>query len=207
MNFNQDLLVSALAMFPKYLITSSECHYISTIGDINKSNLKYRSFDIYTQHIDKIVTILFLHMNFQFKSLIDLFGCDYLGKHYRFQIIYQIISYNYYTRLFLKAWVSSNNIIQSITSIYPSANWYERECWDMYGVSFIKHPDLRRILTDYGFSGHPLRKDFPLSGYAELHYEYRYQRVSYESIRTIQEFRTFNIVTPWEYHYTYKINK
>jgi len=178
-------------LFPKYILNISELT-LPTIAYCNQ-------IQIITNNPNKLSTILFLHSNLYYKSLVDLFGVDYLNKNLRFQIVYQFISFIYTRRLIIKTWTDETTPVETITSIYPSANWYERECWDLYGVLFKNHPDLRRILTDYGFQGHPFRKDFPLSGYTELRYDERYQRISYEPVRSVQEYRIFDTLTPWEY--------
>ena len=201
MNSKQDLLLVTQALFPKYILNSTELKYISIIGNINTYNIKQYQLIVPSYYITNIMAILFLHINYQYKSLVDLFGVDYLDKKYRFQIIYQFISYAYFNRIIIKTWTDDLHFIDSITATYPSANWYERECWDMYGVSFKNHPDLRRILTDYGFQGHPFRKDFPLSGFIELRYDERYQRIAYDPIHSIQEFRIFDTLTPWNFYH------
>jgi NADH-quinone oxidoreductase subunit C len=133
----------------------------------------------------------------RFKSLIDLFGADYPERAERFEIIYNLSSMHWNKRLIIKIQTSDQLTIPSAVSVYPAAGWYEREIWDMYGVVFDEHPDLRRILTDYGFVGHPLRKDFPVSGYVEVRYDPITAKVIYEPIQLVQEFRQFDFVSPW----------
>jgi NADH/F420H2 dehydrogenase subunit C len=132
----------------------------------------------------------------QFKLLNDICVVDYPEKVTRFEINYNLLSVKYNFRLFIKTFAPL--YIQSLTYIYDSANWIERECWDMYGVFFINHPDLRRILTDYGFDGFPLRKDFPLTGYIEVRYDDEKSSIVYEPLEMSQEYRLFNFNSPWE---------
>jgi NADH/F420H2 dehydrogenase subunit C len=138
------------------------------------------------------------HTNFQCYSLIDLSAIDYPEREIRFEVIYVIISINFNTRFLLKAHLQLEQSIESIVTIYNSADWLEREVWDMYGIYFYNHRDLRRILTDYGFEGNPLRKEFPLSGYTEVRYDDSNKKVILESLETLQEFRYFNFLSPWE---------
>jgi len=123
---------------------------------------------------------------------------DYPSRKDRFDVIYNLLSIRFNTRIRIKVIINEFQSLESITSIYSSANWYERETWDMFGIFFINHPDLRRILTDYGFEGYPLRKDFPLSGYIEVRYNEAKKRVVYEKLMLPQEFRLFTFETPWD---------
>lgn len=143
-----------------------------------------------------IVKSLEKHSLTQFKLLNDICVVDYPEKTNRFEVNYNLLSVKYNFRVFLKTFVASH--IQSLTSIYSSADWIERECWDMYGIFFINHPDLRRILTDYGFEGFPLRKDFPLTGYIEVRYDDEKSSIVYEPLEMSQEYRLFNFNSPWE---------
>lgn len=148
-----------------------------------------------------IVRLMFFlrdNSNCLFKQLIDVCGVDYPGRDKRFEIVYQLLSLKHNKRLTVKAHAGEFDIIPSVTEIYKSANWFEREVWDMYGVRFSNHPDLRRILTDYGFEGHPQRKDFPLTGYVEVRYDHEKKRVIYEPVKLDQEFRNFDFLSPWE---------
>ena len=146
-----------------------------------------------------IQIILFLknHTNCQYKILTSISGVDYPEKKIRIEISYELLSVRYNNRMRIKTYVDEITSIESITSIYNSADWWEREIWDLFGIFFDHHPDLRRILTDYGFEGHPLRKDFPLSGYVEVRYDERQKRVICESLELAQEFRTFDFLSPW----------
>ncbi len=135
----------------------------------------------------------------QFGMLIDIAGVDYLSSKPRFQVVYQLLSLTYNQRIKLKVNVDSNDSIPSVVDLWPCAGWYEREAWDMYGIFFSGNTDLRRILTDYGFDGHPQRKDFPLSGYVELRYDESKKRVAYSPVQLPQAFRDFDFVSPWEH--------
>jgi len=132
------------------------------------------------------------------EQLIDVCGVDYPDRVQRFEVVYSLLSVSLNHRVRVKVSTDEDTPVPSSVSIYPSANWFEREVWDMYGVFFADHPDLRRILTDYGFDGHPMRKDFPLTGYVELRYDPDQRRVVYEPVKLTQDFRTFDFASPWE---------
>jgi NADH/F420H2 dehydrogenase subunit C len=134
----------------------------------------------------------------QFEVISDLTAVDMLAVGSRFKVVYQLLSLHYTVRVQIVVEVGQNEFIPSVVGVYPGANWLEREVWDMYGIVFEGHPDLRRILTDYGFHGYPLRKDFPLSGYVEVRYSHSKRRVVSESVSLSQEFRKFDFVSPWE---------
>ena len=134
----------------------------------------------------------------QFKQLIDLCGVDYPDRESRFEIVYHLLSYRYNRRVRVKTSADENTSVPSVVRVFSAADWYERETWDMYGIHFSEHPDLRRLLTDYGFDGHPLRKDFPLTGYVEMRYDEEQKRVVYEPVNLTQEFRSFDFMSPWE---------
>ncbi|EDV29799.1 NADH dehydrogenase [ubiquinone] iron-sulfur protein 3, mitochondrial [Trichoplax sp. H2] len=153
-----------------------------------------------------IPTMIFLrnHTNAQFESLVDITAIDVPKREYRFELIYNLLSLRYNSRVRVKTYTDELTPIESITPIFPGANWFEREVWDMYGVYFANHPDLRRILTDYGFDGHPQRKDFPLSGYTELRYDDELKRIVSEPVEFAQEFRKFDLETPWEQFPAYR---
>ncbi len=133
-----------------------------------------------------------------FKQLVDLCGVDYPDRPGRFEVVYNLLSLQHNRRIRLKVTTDETEPVPSVTGVFSSANWYERETWDMYGVYFSDHPDLRRLLTDYGFEGHPLRKDFPLTGYVEMRYDQEQKRVVYEPVKLKQEFRSFDFLSPWE---------
>ncbi|KOC67212.1 NADH dehydrogenase [ubiquinone] iron-sulfur protein 3, mitochondrial [Habropoda laboriosa] len=147
-----------------------------------------------------IPTLLFLRNNYttQYSSLSDLTALDVPSRKYRFELVYNLLSFTYNTRIRVKTYTDELTPIPSVESIYDAANWYEREVWDMFGIVFQGHSDLRRILTDYGFEGHPLRKDFPLSGFVEVRYDDELQRVVCEPLELTQEFRKFELSAPWE---------
>ncbi len=138
------------------------------------------------------------HSNTQYKLLMDITAVDYPSNKKRFEVVYNLLNIQYNTRIRIKTHVDELTPIDSIVPIYSSAGWYERETWDMFGIFFSNHPDLRRILTDYGFEGHPLRKDFPLSGYVEVRYDDSEKRVITEPTQLTQDFRYFDFSSPWE---------
>ena len=154
-----------------------------------------------TVKAEEILRVLsYLRDNSQcaFEELIDLCGVDWPQRPKRFDVVYHLLSMSGNARLRVKAQTDENTSVPSAAEIYPTANWFERETFDMYGITFADHPDLRRILTDYGFSGYPLRKDFPLTGYVEVHYDEELKRVVYRPVKLVQEFRDFDFVSPWE---------
>ena len=133
-----------------------------------------------------------------FTQMIDVTGVDYPERGKRFELVYHLLSMRHNQRIRVKAALAEHEIAPSITAIHPSANWFEREVFDMYGIRFSGHPDLRRLLTDYGFNGHPLRKDFPTSGYLEMHYDEVEKRCVYRPVALAQEYRQFDFMSPWE---------
>ena len=132
------------------------------------------------------------------KVLVDVCGVDYPARDQRFDVVYNLLSMKHNHRIRVKVTTDEDTPVPSVTSVFPSAGWFERECWDLFGIFFSDHPDLRRILTDYGFNGHPLRKDFPLTGFVELRYDDEQRRVVQEPVHLDQEFRTFDFMSPWE---------
>lgn len=134
----------------------------------------------------------------QFQQLMDICGVDYPERPERFEVVYNLLSLSKNTRLRVKIHADETSLVPSVTGVYSVAGWFERECWDMFGVAFSGNPDLRRILTDYGFEGHPLRKDFPLSGYTEVRYDNDLKRIVYEPVKLPQDFRSFDFLSPWE---------
>jgi len=145
-----------------------------------------------------ILTFLRDHSQCQYKLLMDLSGVDYPTKSQRFEVVYNLLSLKYGTRIRLKTYADEVEPVPTATGVFRGADWYEREVWDLYGVFFKNHPDLRRILTDYGFEGHPFRKDFPLTGYTEVRYDEEKKRVVYEPLQLSQAFRNFDATSPWE---------
>jgi NADH-quinone oxidoreductase subunit C len=150
------------------------------------------------ESILKVVTTLRDDPKLAFTQVIDVTAVDYPQRPERFEIVYLMLSMPHNQRIRVKLTVGEETTVPSITSLFPCADWCEREVWDMYGVFFSDHPDLRRILTDYGFEGHPLRKDFPLTGYVEVRYDVEQKRVIYEPVKLAQDFRSFDFLSPWE---------
>lgn len=146
----------------------------------------------------KVLTFLRDDANCLFKQLMDIAGADWPAEEMRFEVAYFLLSLKHNQRVTVKVFTNEETPVPSVTGVFNSANWPERECWDMYGVMFSDHPDLRRLLTDYGFEGHPLRKDFPLTGYVEVRYDDEQKRVVYEPVKLTQEFRSFDFLSPWE---------
>jgi NADH-quinone oxidoreductase subunit C len=155
-------------------------------------------FRVKRESIARVLNFLRDDKECHFELLVDLCGVDYPGKPERFEVVYSLLSLRQSQRVRVKITASEETLVPSVVSIYPSAGWYEREVWDMYGVMFKGNPDLRRILTDYGFEGHPQRRDFPLTGYVELRYDEELKRVVYEPVKLTQDFRTFDFESPWE---------
>jgi NADH dehydrogenase (ubiquinone) Fe-S protein 3 len=156
------------------------------------------SLSIYPQYVLPFFTFLKNHTQTQYKVLIDVTAVDYPSREQRFEVVYHLLSVHHNSRLRIKTSVDELTPVDSLVSLYNSANWWERETWDMFGIFFANHPDLRRILTDYGFEGHPLRKDFPLSGFVEVRYDDSEKRVLTEPLEMTQEFRSFDFESPWE---------
>ena len=167
---------------------------------INTTSIKHNQIYIEIDKEDLIDVTLFVKTNkdMKFKQLIDITVVDYPEQSQRFKVVYLFLSHEFNQRMILSYFINENEVISSLTSIFPSANWMEREVFDMYGVNFKDHPDLRRILTDYGFEGHPLRKDFPLTGHTEVRYDDLEKKVIYEPVKLSQEFRDFDSESPWE---------
>ena len=167
---------------------------------INKTEIKHNQIYIQIDKEDLIDVTLFIKSNkdCKFRQLIDITVVDYPEKTQRFKVVYLFLSHEFNQRMILNYFINENEVISSLTSIFPSANWMEREVFDMYGVNFKDHPDLRRILTDYGFEGHPLRKDFPLSGNTEVRYSEDVKKVIKEPIKLEQNYRNFDYESPWE---------
>ena len=148
---------------------------------------------------DDVVTVMTkLRDEFEFQQLTDLAGVDYPERAERFDVVYHLLSLTKNLRLRVRVTTDEQAPVPSITGVYPAADWFEREAFDMYGMLFSGHPDLRRLLTDYGFQGYPLRKDFPMTGYVEVRYDEEQKRVVYEPVKLAQEFRNFDFLSPWE---------
>ena len=148
---------------------------------------------------ERIVEVLTaLRDQFQFQQCLDVCGADYPDREERFEVVYHLLSLTKNARVRVKVTTDEVQPVPSVIEVYPSAGWFEREAYDMYGMVFEGHPDMRRLLTDYGFEGHPLRKDFPMTGYVEVRYDEEQKRVVYEPVKLTQEFRTFDFLSPWE---------
>lgn len=168
-------------------------------SSINTVQNKFGDITLIVPHtlLFQVVTFLKLHTTTQYKVLSDITVVDFPEKEKRFEVVYNFLSVSYNTRIRVKTFVNEMTALPTISSIFPCSNWLEREIWDMYGVYFTQHNDLRRILTDYGFEGHPLRKDFPLNGFVSVRYDDVNKLVVCEPTELTQEFRTFNFQTPW----------
>ncbi len=155
-------------------------------------------FVVRRESLKRFMTFLLNDANCDFKQLMDICAVDYPERDQRFEVVYNLLSLKHNFRIRVKVYADETTPVDSMTSIFSGANWFEREVWDMYGISFNDHPDLRRILTDYGFEGHPLRKDFPLTGFVEVRYDQTEKRVVYEPVKLMQEYRNFDFTSPWE---------
>lgn len=191
----------------KYL-QSSIPSFITSAHLFNHSSIN-TSFHIYIladrEDFKRLIVFLFLDLNIQAKSLSDIAAIDFPSKLDRFNVVYNLLSLAFNYRFFVSVWTNELNKLNSIVDLHPSASWYEREVWDLYGIHFEGNSDLRRILTDYGFLGHPLRKDFPLSGFTELYYNSRVDSVVHQPISLIQEYRQFDTLSPWDWFQKDKI--
>ena len=148
--------------------------------------------------INRVLRFLRDDTNCKFTTLVDLCGADYPDREKRFEVVYHLLSITQNLRVRLKVSTDEDTPVLSVVEVFPAAGWFERETWDLYGIYFSGNPDLRRIMTDYGFEGHPLRKDFPLTGYVELRYDDEQKRVVYEPVKLTQDFRSFDFMSPWE---------
>jgi NADH-quinone oxidoreductase subunit C len=164
------------------------------------SEISHGEFSLLTssENIVSVLTFLRDDASLEFKQLMDVCGVDYPEREQRFEVVYNLLSLKHNRRIRVKLSVGEDQPVPSVVGVFSSAGWFEREVWDMYGVVFAGNPDLRRILTDYGFDGHPLRKDFPLTGYVELRYDPEQKRVVYEPVKLNQAFRNFDFLSPWE---------
>jgi len=167
---------------------------------IKSSEIKfnYLTIEIEIEEITQVILFLKTNEKCKFRQLTDITAVDYPRKEKRFKLVYLLLSHENNHRLIINSNIKEKTIVPSITKIFPSANWMEREVFDMYGITFKDHPDLRRILTDYGFEGHPLRKDFPLTGYKEVRYSENQKKVIYESVKLEQNYRNFDFESPWQ---------
>jgi NADH dehydrogenase (ubiquinone) Fe-S protein 3 len=177
----------------KYTQTLKKCIPVQNIQVFNNEI----TLTVNVKKIKPVLLFLRDSTNCQYKILSSISGVDYPERNKRFEVAYDILSIRYNSRLRIKIYINELTSVESSLSVYSAANWWEREIWDLFGVFFTDHPDLRRILTDYGFEGFPLRKDFPLSGYVEVRYDERQKRVICEPLEFAQEFRTFDFTSPW----------
>jgi len=186
-------------------LTEEKSNFYSVIKnnigkDVVDSKIDFDQFQITVpaKRIYDVLTCLHGNSSFCFNQLIDITAIDYPDSSPRFEIVYLLLSTSTNKRLIVKIKVDEGELVRSCVNIYKSANWSEREVWDMFGIFFSGHPDLRRLLTDYGFEGHPLRKDFPLTGRVQVKYDVDQNRVVYEPVKLIQEYREFDFLSPWE---------
>ena len=182
------------------LFIAENLKIINKVLPIFKVQLNQKDISIIVKKAHLLSVLFFLknHIKYQFKVLTCISGVDYPENKYRFKLVYELLSVRYNTRIKLKVFTHELMPVESVTKIFCAAGWYESEIWDMFGIFFIKHPNLVRLLTDYGFEGYPLRKDFPLSGFVEASYDYTRKRVANERVELSQEFRAFKFESPWE---------
>jgi NADH-quinone oxidoreductase subunit C len=176
-------------------------HIEARLGDsVTRSAISYGELTVYVRRADiiKVLTMLRDDSVCRFTSLIDICGVDYPERRDRFDVVYHMLSMHMNQRVRVITTTNEDIPVMTASGLFPNANWYEREAFDMYGIIFDQHPDLRRLLTDYGFEGYPLRKDFPLSGYVEVRYDEERKAVIYEPVNLPQEFRDFDFMSPWE---------
>ena len=176
-------------------------HIEHQLGDaINSAEIAFGELTLNARRAEVVKVISFLRDDpiCKFSSLIDICGVDYPSRERRFDVVYHMLSMAHNTRIRIKVTTDETVPVHSVTSLFPNADWYERDAFDMYGILFDEHPDLRRILTDYGFEGYPLRKDFPLSGFVEVRYDEERKSVVYEPVNLPQEYRSFDFMSPWE---------
>ena len=177
----------------EFLLSNCSEDIISSVIEHN-----HLTITIVFSSLEKITSLIKINNVCQFRTLIDITAIDYPEQEERFCLVYHYLSMQQNIRIRLKSSIKEGQIVPSITKLFPAANWFEREVFDMYGILFSNHPDMRRILTDYGFQGHPLRKDFPTTGYLELRYDQERKKVVYEPVKLTQEYRRFDFMSPWE---------
>ena len=167
---------------------------------VKSTKIKHNHICINIENENLLEVVLFIKNNNEtkFRQLIDITAVDYPDNEKRFKLVYLFLSHEFNSRIIVDFFVNENEVVTSLTSVFPSSNWMEREVFDMYGINFKDHPDLRRILTDYGFKGHPLRKDFPLTGHNEVRYSEDEKKVIYEPVKLEQNYRNFDYESPWE---------
>ena len=175
---------------------------LDTVLDKNDYTLEFQNglylLSLNHSMLIKVLKLLKENEKLKFNQFIDLTAVDYPNKKNRFEMIYILLSVEFNFRIIIKFFINEDENVDSITNLFPAANWYEREVWDLFGIAFNNHPDLRRLLTDYGFIGHPLRKDFPLSGNVEVKYDLNEKKVVYEPVKLTQSFREFEFESPWK---------
>ncbi len=176
----------------EFLLSNFSEDIISSVIEHN-----HLTITIVFSSLEKITSLMKINNVCQFRTLIDITAIDYPEQEERFCLVYHYLSMQQNIRIRIKSFVKEEQIVPSITNLFPSANWFEREVFDMYGILFSNHPDMRRILTDYGFQGHPLRKDFPLTGFDEVSYESESRKVVYNKVKLTQDFRDFDFNSPW----------
>jgi NADH-quinone oxidoreductase subunit C len=177
----------------QYLLAAMPQHVVN--AEVHRGEL---CITVIPDSIVRVMTFLRDDTNCLFKQLIDLCGVDYPDREKRFEVVYNLLSPAQNHRIRVKVATDAETPVPSVARVFSAAGWFEREAWDLFGILFSDHPDLRRILTDYGFEGHPLRKDFPLTGYVEVRYDAEARRVVYEPVQLTQEFRRFDFISPWE---------
>jgi len=167
---------------------------------VKSSKISHNQIFLSIDGEDLLEVILFLknNNNMNFKQIIDITAVDYPENERRFKLVYLLLSHEFNSRVIIDFYINENEMVSTLTSVFPASNWMEREVFDMYGIKFNDHPDLRRILTDYGFEGHPLRKDFPLTGHNEVRYSEDKKKVVYEKVKLEQNYRNFDYESPWE---------
>ncbi|MFO1112425.1 MAG: NADH-quinone oxidoreductase subunit C [Rhodospirillales bacterium] len=170
-------------------------HEVVQSVDIDRDEL---TLLVRREAVPRVLSFLRDDVNCQFKQLMDVCGVDFPGREERFDVVYNLLSLTHNRRIRIKVRTDERTPVPTVTGIFNSAGWWERETWDLYGIMFREHPDLRRILTDYGFEGHPLRKDFPLTGYVEVRWDDEQKRIVYEPVKLTQDFRNFDFLSPWE---------
>jgi NADH/F420H2 dehydrogenase subunit C len=182
--------------FTEYLVSNLSIYIKAVVVNRYKDNISFYLRN--TADLQKVIIFFKKHTQNQYLILSDIFAIDLLNETFRFQLVYCLLSIRYSSRIRLNIFANENDHINSLSLIYTSSGWVEREIWDLFGIFFMNHPDLRRILTDYGFEGFPLRKDFPLSGFTEIRYDDSLKRIVYEPLETTQEFRFFDFKSPWD---------
>ena len=182
------------------LLIAENLKIIKKVLPILKIQIHQNDISIVVKKTHLLNTLFFLknHIKYQFKILTCISGVDYPENKYRFKLVYELLSVKHNIRIRVKVFTHELMPIESAESVFKAASWYESEIWDMFGVFFVKHPNLVRLLTDYGFEGYPLRKDFPLSGFVEASYDYTRKRVTNERVELSQEYRAFTFISPWE---------